>query len=184
MPLNKPAIDFNAFGALIEATIIPAFELDAEDEKLVAEELAWLFSAADNLLKICQKEILPNQPISIPIPTSAEKTSPEANNQLLTNPKALISYASFEDMLWGKSFNLKKQLESLANRFNTYLRGLDILLDRESKLGEAGKSDIPLQENIRSGRIEVIKVVRELAELINNTYGIKVTSPDQLIGIM
>jgi hypothetical protein len=181
MLLNKPVIDFNALGALITATIIPVFELDEDSQNLVADELTWLFSAAENLMKICQKEVEPNQPVAVAIPSSAEKTSPEANNQLLAKPGALIRYSSFEDMLWGKRFNLKKELESIVNRFNIHMRGLNILLDRESKLGEAGASDLPLQAGIRGGRIDVIKVVQALAQIINDTYGIQITSPTNLL---
>lgn len=181
MLVNRSAVDFNTTGALIIATIIPAFELDEESQNLVGEELTWLFSTADNLMKICRKEIDRSEPVAVAIPASAEKTSPEANNQLLAKPKALMRYSSFEDMLWGKSFNLKKELESIVNRFNAQMRGLNHSLERESKLGEAGASDVALQAQIRGGRIEVIRTVQNLNKLIDDTYGIQITSPTNLL---
>ncbi len=181
MVLNKPSRDLTALGAVIISTVISTFNLDPADQDFVNGEIEWLFSAAGNLLKICHKEIDPGHPIDVAIPPTAHKTSPEANNQLLKNPKALTRYMSYEDMLWNRTFNLGREVESKANRLDTYLRGFNISLDREAKMGEAGKSDILLQNQIREGRIGIVQVLQDMAQLMDEVYGIKVTSPDQLI---
>lgn len=181
MLLNKHAGDLTALGAVIISTVISTFNLDPADQDFVNMEIEWLFSAADNLQKICRKEIAPGDPIVISIPPTAHKTLPEANNHLPKNPRVLTRYMSYDDMLWNRTFNLGREIESKVNRLNTYLRGFNTLLDREAKMGEAGKSDIMLQNQIREGRIGIVKVLQEMAQLMDEVYGIKVTSPDQLI---
>lgn len=187
MPLNKPTtIDLNAFGALITATIIPAFDLDAEGQIFINGELTWLFSAADNLMKVILKEADRDQPVAVPIPPEAQKL-PQANNQLLKIPNdpRYMESEGFEVMLRGKSSVVKggwhRDLDSLYNRINTRLKSLNLLLGREASLGEAGKSDIYLQVQIKELRLGIVKDLQDLAELMNNAYGIKVTGPDQLI---
>jgi len=58
------------------------------------------------------------------------------------------------------------------------------LLEQEALKGDAGKGDVYLQNQIKSGRVEIVKVMQEMAQLMNQAYGVLVTSPDQLIGLL
>lgn len=73
------------------------------------------------------------------------------------------------------------QLESGLKRIQTHLRNLNILLDQEAQKGSAGKGDVYLQNQIRSSRLEIAQVLREMADLIQQAYGILVMSPEQLV---
>ncbi len=174
--------DRTALGGLVMARVITRLDLDQEDLDFVNEELKWLFSAADHLLKICGDEIDRNQPIPVPIPSEAEK-QPEADNRLLDKPK---NYA-FEDIKnrlgrietrWQKS--VERQVESMFKIIDSHLKGLKHSLNMETELGQAGKSDIPLQHNIKGKQVGTIKTLQDMAKFMNDAYGVLVTSPDQL----
>ena len=130
-----------------------------------------LFSAADNFLKVRRGELDRSQEIAAPIPPDAER-SPQADNRLLN------TVDDFDLQIW------EGQVESGFKRVNTHLRNLDILLDQEAKKGDAGKGDVYLQNQIKGARLEIIKVLEEMAQLMNQAYGVLVTSPDQLVQLL
>jgi hypothetical protein len=174
--------DIMAWGDLVISNVIAYLDLDLEDQDFVNSEVRWLFGAADNLLKICRDEIDRNQPIAVPIPPEAQRL-PEANNQLLNKPRD----PAFEDIKdWhGKietrwQENVKKEIESYLRLIDSYLRRLGLFLEREATLGEASKSNVSLQVEIRHNRIEIIRILQNMAKFMNDAYGILVTSPDQL----
>lgn len=185
-----------ALGGVISASFIPTLGLGPEDEGFIKGELKWLFSAADNLLTISRKlaatgEIDLSQPVAVPIPPDAEITSSEANNHLLSQPDELKIYDGFEIMLRGHyrpgvgygggwQQKVETQLKTISYRLNN----LNLLLDRETELGEAGKSDIQLQRNIKDNGISLFKILQDLAGLMNKAYGIRVTSPGQLVELL
>ena len=76
------------------------------------------------------------------------------------------------------------QIESGFKRINTHLRNLSILLDQEAMKGPDAKGDVYLQNQIKSARLEIVKILQELAQLINQAYGILVTSPNQLTDLL
>ncbi|MBN1220215.1 MAG: AAA-like domain-containing protein [Anaerolineae bacterium] len=168
---KKATVSPTALRGLIISGIVTNLGLEAEDQDFVNRELEWLFSATDNLLKICGGEIDRDQPVSIPIPADAEQTA-GANNQLLTtiDDSTLVAWKSW--------------LEVRLEWINAGLRDLDILLGQEASRGTAGKSDLELQNTIRNKRIEIVQMVEEKAQLINQAYGIRVTSPSQLVGLL
>lgn len=168
---KKPTVSPIAVGGSVISGVVTTFGLDTEDQDFVNVELKWLFSAADNFLKIRRGEVERNQPVAVPIPPEAEQ-QPQANNQLLS------SLDDFDLQIW------EGQIESGLNRIKTHLRNLDILLDQEAKKGEAGKGDVYLQNQINGGRVEIVKILQEMARLMNQAYGILVTGPDQLIQLL
>ena len=131
--------------------------------------LKWLFSAADNFLKVRRNEIDRGQRIAISIPPNATRSNPQADNCLLS------SVDDFDLKIW------EGQVESAFKRIQTHLRNLDILLEQEAKKGDAGKGDVYLQNQIKGARLDIVKILQELAQLMNQAYGILVTSPDQLV---
>ncbi|MBN1217641.1 MAG: toll/interleukin-1 receptor domain-containing protein [Anaerolineae bacterium] len=164
---KKQTVSPMAVGGLVISGVVTTFGLDVADQDFVNGELKWLFSAADNFLKIRQGEADRNQPVGVPIPADAKRDGP-ANNQLLG------SLDDFDMQIW------QGQIESGFKRIDTYLRNLNILLDQEAFKGEAGKGDVYLQNQIKAARMEIVKILQEMAQLMNQAYGIRVTSPDQL----
>jgi hypothetical protein len=156
------------------SSVVTRFNLRSDQQDLVNLELKWLFSAADTFLKIRKKEAPRSQPVPAAIPATARP--PAGSNQLLA------SLDDFDMQLW------EGQIESAFKRINIHLRNLDILLEQEaakgSAEGQAGRGDVYLQNQIRSGRIEIVKILQEMAQLMNQAYGIMVTSPDQLIELL
>jgi hypothetical protein len=157
-------------GGLVISSIVITLGLAVEEQDFVNNELKWLFGAADNFLKIRRGEISRSQPVAFPIPEDARQTT--ADNQLLRNVD------DFDMQIW------EGQIESALKRINIHLRNLNILLDQEATKGEAGKGDVYLQNQIKGGRIEVIRILQELAQLMSQAYGVFVTSPDQLVQLL
>jgi AAA+ ATPase superfamily predicted ATPase len=160
-----------ALGGLIISGIVTSIDLEADDQDFVNGEFEWLFSATDNLLKICRGETDRNHPIALPIPPDAERST-EANNQLLTT----IDDSILES--W------KSWLETRLEWIHNWLKDLDILLGQEASRGVAAKSDLELQNKIMNKRIEIVQVVEEVAQLTKQAYGILVTSPGQLVELL
>lgn len=167
---TKKAVSSIALGGAVISSVVTQFGLDTGSQDAVNRELKWLFGATDNFLKIRKNEIKRDQPISVDIPPTAQP--PQASNTLLS------SLNDFDLQLW------EGQLESMLTRIKTYLRNLDILLDRLAKMGDAGKGDVYLQNQIREGRLDIVKILKDMAQLMNQAYGVLVTSPNQLIELL
>ncbi len=168
---KKQTVSPIAVGGAVISGVVTTFGLDISDQDFVNTELKWLFSATDNFLKIRRGDITRNQAVAVPIPSDAQR-QPQANNQLLN------TISDFDMQIW------EGQIESSYKRIDTYLKNLNILLDQEAKKGEAGKGDVYLQNQIKSARTEIVKVLQEMAQLINQAYGVLVTSPNQLIELL
>jgi hypothetical protein len=167
---TKKIVNPIAIGASVTSSVVTQFGLNTASQDAVDLELKWLFSAADNFLKVRKNEIKRSQPIEVDIPPTAQP--PQGSNQLLS------SLNDFDLQIW------EGQLESMLTRIRTYLRNLDILLDRLANMGDAGKGDVYLQNQIRGGRIDIVKILQDMAKLINDAYGIRVTSPSQLLQML
>lgn len=166
---KKPTVSPIALGGSVISGVVTTFGLNVADQDLVNGELKWLFGAVDNFLKVRRNELNRSQAVAIPIPTSAQRTNSQANNSLLP------TVDDFDLQIW------EGQFESALKRINTYLRNLDILLDQEARKGDAGKGDVYLQNQIKGSRLDIVKIIQEMAQLINQAYGILITSPGQLI---
>jgi hypothetical protein len=165
---KKQTISPVALGGMVISSVVTTFGLDIDQQDYVNSELKWLFTATDHFLKIRQGEADRNQPVPVSIPDDAEREA-TVNNQLLGN------IDDFDMQLW------EGQIESGYKRINTYLKNLNILLDQEAFKGEAGKGDVYLQNQIKAARIDIVKILQEEARLMNQAYGVMVTSPDQLL---
>jgi len=168
---RKAAVSPTAIRGLVISSIVTQLDLEGDDQEFVTGELSWLFSAADHLLKICRNEIDRSQPVPLDIPPDAERLA-GANNQLLTTID--------EDTLEG----WKSWVETRLDWINAWLKELDILLGQEASRGMAGKSDLELQNKMKDKRIEIVQVIEEMAQLMNQSYGIMVTSPGQMVGLL
>jgi hypothetical protein len=168
---KKAAVSPTAIRGLIISGIVTQLELESDDREFVTGELNWQFSATDHLLKICRDEIDRSEPVPIDVPPDAERLA-EANNRLLTT----IDDATLEG--W------KSWAETRLDWINAWLKELDILLGQEASRGIAGKSDLELQNKMKSKRIEIVQVVEEMAQLMNQAYGILVTSPGQIVELL
>ena len=156
-----------ALGGSVISSVVTTFKLEINEQDFVNTELKWLFSAADNFLKVQRNDVPRSQPVSTPIPPEAE-VNRGANNSLLS------SINEFDMQIW------TGQIEGAFKRIQIHLKNLDILLDQEAKKGEDGKGDIYLQNQIRGGRLEIVKILQELAQLMRQAYGVFVSSPDLL----
>jgi hypothetical protein len=168
---TKQTVSPMAIGASVISSVVITFGLETEDQDFVNNELKWLFSAADNFLKLRRGEIERGHSIVVAIPEAAERDE-QANNVLLS------TVDEFDLQIW------EGQIGSGLERINIHLRNLDILLDQEARKGESGKGDVYLQNQIRGGRLEIVKILQGMAQLMNQAYGILVTSPDQLVELL
>ncbi len=158
-------------GGAVIASVVTTFELDTEDQDFVNKELKWLFAAADNFIKIRRGEASLNQPVAVPVPPDAEQ-QPGANNCLIGGLDA------FNLQIW------EGQVDSQFTRINTHLRNLDILLKQEAQLGEEGQRNVALQNQIKGERLSIVRILQEMTQLMNQAYGVLVTSPGQLMELL
>jgi len=165
---KKAAASPVALGGMVISGVVTTFGLEVTDQDFVNGELKWLFSAADNFLQIRRGAADYNHPVPVAIPPHATRNG-AADNRLRAG------LDQFDMQLW------EGQIDSGFKRIKTYLRNLDILLDQEAQQGEAGKGNVYLQNQIKSARIEIVKILRELAELMNQAYGVAIDSPNQLL---
>jgi hypothetical protein len=165
---KKPVASPAALFGMVVSGVVTTFGLDVTDQDFVNGELKWLFSAADNFLQIRRGDADYRRPVPVSIPPNAKWDAPVDN-------RLLAELDPFTMQLW------EGQIESGFKRIKTYLRNLDILLEQESQQGEAGKGNVYLQNQIKSARLEIVKILRELAALMNQAYGIAIDSPNQLL---
>ncbi|NJN98939.1 MAG: toll/interleukin-1 receptor domain-containing protein [Anaerolineales bacterium] len=168
---KKQTLSPIAVGGAVISGVVTTFGLDTADQDFVNLELKWLFSAADNFLKIRRGDNSRNQPIAAPIPADAQR-QPQANNQILS------SVDDFDLQIW------EGQIDSGFKRIDTHLKNLNILLDQEARKGDTGKGDVYLQNQIKGARIDIVKILQEMAQLMNQAYGVLVTSPNQLLELL
>lgn len=167
---KKQAIAPLGVGAAVISGVVTTFGLDVEEQDFVNTELKWLFSAADNFVKVRSGDADPSQPVSTPIPEDAE-VEDNANNQLLMT----------------NDFDLKileGQLESKFTQIQKHLKNLDLLLEQEASEGPDAAGNVKLQNQIKSVRRQIVSITNDIAAGINQAYGVFVTSPDQLLEML
>ncbi len=168
---KKTVISSIALGGKVISGIVTKLDLEQESADFVNDELKWLFQAGDHLLKICRGDIERVAAIPLAVPPDAEKLA-EADNKLLKHIDDSILQS------W------KSWMELRLDWLNARMRELDMLLNEEASQGTAGKSNIDLQNKIRSKRVEILRIVEEVAQLLEQAYGIFVTSPGLMIEIL
>ena len=164
-------------GVQVMTSVIIPLDFTPDDEEFISTEIKWLFSAADHLLKLRDGQIDRDHPIALEIPLEAE-TLPETNNRLLgqITPDELRELANRLARRTGGGF-----LGRLDTWLNNNLKGW---LDQEIQAGEAGKGDETLQNNLKLARVEIVKLLKDISETVNEAYGVRLTSPDQLLDVL
>lgn len=183
-----------ALGTLVSANLVTAIGLETDQQEIVNQEIKWLFSAAANYQQIylevqkqCHQwtgdtgeksafltrttsEIIAAGPaLNIPIPPYAERVE-TAGNRLLA--------------LAGMVEGAESPLQSQFKQMYIHLNNLETFLAREAKMGEEGKRNIELQNNIKNTSVNIARLLTELAQQIDQAYQILVTSPAQLLEIL
>jgi hypothetical protein len=157
------AIGYN----VISSVVTTSFALGEEDQDFVNQEIKWLFAAGDNLLKIRDGQIGPDMAVAVDIPEESVRDS-QANNKVRPEP-GIPKYQG-------------GQVEDIAKRIEKYhLTEMSNLLDQEARRGQGGRDDTELQRRIKGERVEIIKKLKEMAQVIDGAYGVLVTSPQQLL---
>lgn len=166
----KPTLDPMALRGRVISDVVTTFDLPLEQQDFINTELKWLFSAADHILKIGNGAINdPGQAVPVAIPPQAEIKEGPADNKLLDMNRSK-SYAS----------TTAKGIEQIFSQINRYLGTLKLHLEEEVNKGQAGKTDIWLQNQIKGQRLSVVDELKKLARLMSTAYGILVVSPEQL----
>lgn len=169
----KKEIDFTSQGPLVSTTLVSRVDtLDDTSQATIDAELTWLMSAADILYKIALKTVGREHEVPVAVPGSAVK-KPGANNRLLATVDAF-----YLETIW------PIKLEGAYNQLIRHQKNLDLLLDREAKLGGDALSNIALQNQIAGVYADIVRVLEELAALAEEAYGVRITSPTQLADLL
>jgi hypothetical protein len=161
-----------SLGTQIATGIVPAFHLTQTDLAILREDLTWLFAAADHYLKICRGEIDRDAPVALLPPADIEpQDEVQAQSRLLT---------TLDDELLLPIWELKLEL-TILKPIEYNWNSLAFLLDREAQRGQDGRDDLTLQKEIQAHRVEIIRFVARLADFTERAYGVKLTSPHDLV---
>lgn len=164
---KKQEVSASATGGVVIARVVTPLPLEVNAQDLVNRELQWLFTAADHFLKIRQAGTDRNAPVPVDIPADTER-SQAANNTVL---------AGLDDF---SVRMIESQVESIIKQINIYLKNLTFELDKEAQLGGAAVSNIALMNSIKAQRKAIVERTQELAKLMQQVYGVRVYSPDEL----
>ncbi|GAB4429908.1 MAG: hypothetical protein Kow0031_10570 [Anaerolineae bacterium] len=160
---REQTVSSTAVGGAVISGVVTTLGLKSGSQDLLNGDLKWLFAAADHFLRVQQNPALRGQPIGVAVPDRPE-----------TNVAMLATIDDFDLQIW------RGQVESALKRIKIHLDSLDILLVREAK----GDPSIHLQTSIKDRRLEIVKILRELAEIMKQAYGVSVDSPNQLLQIL
>ena len=163
-----------SLGTQIATGIVPTFHLKQTDLDILNEDLAWLFAAADHYLKICRGEIDRDAPVSALPPSDLEQAETQAQSRLLT---------TLDDEILLPIWEMKLEL-TILKPIEYNWNSLAFLLDREAQRGQDGRDDLNLQKEIQAHRVEIIRFVARLADFAERAYGVKLTSPHELVELL
>jgi hypothetical protein len=171
--IGRPKASLSAISLgyrIISSVVTTSFELSQEDQDFVGQELKWLFAASDNLLKIRDGDADPTSPVPIPLPEEASREE-WADNKV--RPVSGIAKAQGD------------QVEDILKRIDKYhITEMNTLLDQEARRGQGGRDDTELQRRIKGERVEIVKKVKEIAQVIDGAYGVLAVSPQQLLELI
>lgn len=133
------------------------------------EELKWLFNAAEHFLKVRRGEIERTTPLSV-------KTPPKPFDYYK------IENAVIQSNLDDFSFQMiESQVQGIIKQINIYMRNLAFELDKEAQLGGQAASNIALMNSINAQQKAILDRTQELAQLMEQVFGIIVYAPDNMI---
>ena len=138
------------------------------------------------LPEIRQQAIEQSAPVSIVFHPDTQRLV-EADNHLrgVLDDGELASYFKISERVQLIA-GLEKEnvVRPLLDRLTSALNNLDTLLEREVNMGEEGKRNLQLQNNIGQNKAEITSTLQELADLMGKAYGIFVSSPEQLAQLL
>ncbi|MCL4300909.1 MAG: TIR domain-containing protein [Anaerolineae bacterium] len=129
-------------------------------------ELKWLFVAADHFLNIRRGETQRTVGVPVDTPPEAETTQPAKNAAIL---------AGLDDFSMQM---IESQIQGIIKQINIYMRNLAFELDKQAQLGGQAGSNIALKNSIDAQQKAIIERTQELANLMQQVYGVKVYAPD------
>jgi hypothetical protein len=129
-------------------------------------ELKWLFVAADHFLNIRRGEVQRTAGVPVDIPPEAETTQSAKNATILTG---------LDDFSMQM---IESQIQGIIKQINIYMRNLAFELDKQAQLGGQAGSNIALKNSIDAQQKAIIERTQELANLMQQIYGVKVYAPD------
>ncbi len=157
--------------AVVSSLIVP-MDLERKTKERYIDELGWLFTAADHLLQVQRGEKSPTDPVPVDIPNQAKKRS--TTNKLLPDELDELSLKMTGN-----------KVEGIVKQINIYIKNLDTEIGKLAKLGAASEDDpdvpLRLKNSIASQRIAIAKRTNELADLMDEFYGIRVNAPQELL---
>jgi hypothetical protein len=162
-----------ALGTRIATGIIPVFNLNQTELDILKTDLNWLFTAADHCLRICRGEIARDTPVTAALPPDVEWRTDTPNRLPATLDDAILL------PIWEMKLELTI-LKPIEYNWNS----LSFLLDREARRGQSGRDDLNLQKEIQAHRLEIIRFVAMLADFAERAYGVKITSPHELVALI
>ncbi len=165
---RKAAISPVALGSLVISSVVTDLALDEEGEMFVKGELNWLFNATDHFLRIARDDLKRNSPITTEIPPEAQRHQDADNHLLDHHDDAFLQ-------------SLKGPVESLVERLNDELKLLSTLLAAEAEQGTAAKIDLKLQNQKKTKRLEIVRVIEDLVDPMQKAYGVYVSAPRELV---
>ncbi|MDX1522134.1 MAG: hypothetical protein R3264_10940 [Anaerolineae bacterium] len=169
-------------GGRVTSTLLADLDLDPAEQDLITGELQWLFAAIEHFLTVYQQfettgVIDHTTTVARPVPSEAELTNPAADNTLLKTPqKAATGIFTLAELIPDWQLEIDSRLQDLSIQ----LENLSTFLAEKTALGQASQADVKLKTNITNTQASLIDLVNSLAAVIDQAYGIRVTSPQLL----
>ncbi len=160
-----------AAGTLVMTKVVAQLnDFTSEEQDAINQELKWLFVAADHFSKIRRGEIDATAPIPVPIPPEAKCTS-EANTLLPDVDDFTLQLVEGE-------------INSLVKQIIIYSRNLTIELNKQAMLGGEAASNIALRNSIKAQQRGMIERARDLANTMQQIYGVLVYGPEDVLNTL
>ncbi len=156
-------------GYAITSKIVTYSDLDIQTQDTINHELKWLFAAATHFLEVRRNLVSPQEPVPVSMPDSAAVTN-RANNLLLPACRDELSLRTFE-----------LEIKSITKRLDQYLKNLDTELDKVAYQGGSENSDLRLKNSIKAQRAAIVRLVKELADLMDQLYGVQLYNLSNLV---
>lgn len=132
----------------------------------------------ERLAEIRQAELERSGPLTGDIPPDAERDA-AATNRLVTllDDDDLGFYLKLP---LGSGLEAESSVSPLLTQLSIRLEALQTLTQRQAVMGEEGKRNVQLQNDIRAEIRAIVVTMQRLARLMETAYQIYVTIPDQL----
>ena len=119
-----------------------------------------------------------SQSVALDIPPDAERMTGATNRLLALLDDDDLGY--YFKLPLGTGLEPEGSVNPLLNQLNIRLEALQTLNQSQAALGEEGKRNIQLQNDLRSETQAIVATLQRLARSMQTAYDIYVTIPDQL----